>query len=52
MVRQEMYQPGRGTANVIYHDLDGGTLSKTVINEARAVLKQVGVAVRDHGQGL
>ena len=41
MVRQEMYQPGRGTASVIYHDLDGGTLSETVIDEARKVLGRV-----------
>ena len=42
IVRQEMYQPGRGTASVIYHDLDGGTLSKIVIDTAQGVLEQVG----------
>jgi hypothetical protein len=41
MIRQEMHRPGRGTANVIYHNLDDGRLSKAVIDEARAVLKRV-----------
>jgi hypothetical protein len=40
-VRQEMYQPGRETASVICHSPDDGTLSKAVIDEARAVLKRV-----------